>query len=69
MSTKNSEILEISNLRIVNASDIGELVDESGLCLYHSNIRSIAKNFNELQVLLQQLQVNFDIIALTENGT
>lgn len=32
----------------------------------HNNIRSINKNFDELQILLSQFDSNFDLIALSE---
>lgn len=34
--------------------------------LFHTNIRSVAKNYSELQVLISLLDQDFDIIVLTE---
>lgn len=43
-----------------------EFSAKNGLKLFHSNIRSISKNFNELLVLLKLFVHAFDIIILTE---
>lgn len=42
----------------------GESVDR--FAVFHMNIRSIAKNFNETSILLDKLQYNFDVIIFTE---
>lgn len=34
--------------------------------LFHSNIRSLSKNFDELQVMLSECKFNFDVIILSE---
>lgn len=58
---------EFRNLSISNVYEIGKyLTQDNCFQLYHSNIRSIVKNFDELQVLLYDLNMNFEIIALTE---
>ncbi|KAJ8967706.1 hypothetical protein NQ317_004206 [Molorchus minor] len=38
----------------------------SNLRIYHNNIRSISKNFEEFEVFLHQLDVKLDIIVFTE---
>ena len=34
--------------------------------LFHTNVRSLAKHFNELQSLLSTLQSKFDVIGISE---
>ena len=41
-------------------------VEKSSFSLFHLNIVSLSKNKNELETLLKMLDVNFDIIGLTE---
>lgn len=59
--------LEVSsNKRIINLLEVRKHFQNSLLSIFHTNIRSLYKNFNELQILLNHLNVNFDIIALSE---
>lgn len=37
-----------------------------GLRVFHTNIRSVSRNFDELRVFLGQFDIPFDIIILTE---
>jgi hypothetical protein len=46
--------------------DIQNKIDLIELSILHMNIRSIPKNFNKLQPVLQQSQVKYNLIALTE---
>lgn len=42
------------------------ILNNNSFNILHKNIRSIRKNFDELQILLKYLKVNFQIIILTE---
>ena len=37
------------------------------LSLFHMNVCSITKNFDDFNILLNDLNVNFDILAITES--
>ena len=37
------------------------------LSFFHMNVSSLTKNFNYLNILLNDLNVNFDIAAITES--
>lgn len=64
----NTEYSEINTIRLTNSNDLHEFINDTHkISLYHSNIRSISKNFNELQVLLANLEIDFDVIAVTES--
>lgn len=41
-------------------------VNDTTFSIFHNNIRSINKNMNELLIMLDKLQYNFDCIILTE---
>jgi retron-type reverse transcriptase len=43
-----------------------ELCADDGFSVFHVNIRSIAKNFDNLLVMLQNLKKSFDVIVLSE---
>lgn len=38
----------------------------NSLNIYHNNIRSIGRNFDELKIVLNQIDITFDCIILTE---
>ena len=42
-------------------------VKQVGLSLFHVNARSLKKNFDNLELCLDSLNVKFDIIAVSEN--
>jgi len=63
----------VSNVETLKASNIDsckEILNKTGckvgLKLFHINIRSINCNFDELVVLLESLDLSFDLIILTE---
>lgn len=58
----------VSEVKICNVDECKNLVytGDKTLTLLTQNIRSITKNFNGLQVLLQNLDICCDIIVLTE---
>lgn len=58
----NTYELEADNYAILDKNNISN----GNLSIFHTNIRSIAKNFDELQVFLSQFNESFDIIVLTE---
>lgn len=41
-------------------------ISESNINMLHLNIRSVNKNFTQLQVLLNQIKIDLDLIILTE---
>lgn len=62
-----NEPTECQTIRVTNSKDcINYIKGESLLKLFHTNIRSVSKNFNELEIVLYELETNCDIIALTE---
>lgn len=66
-SILNDKHTEINTFRAVSVDELVRYVEgPTGLSLFHTNIRSINKNFNELQVFLEKIDVAFDVIALTE---
>lgn len=68
----NSFIREftVSDVDTLTARDIDECNEcmrvKNGLNVFHTNIRSVAKNFDELQMCLEQFTGSFQIIVLTE---
>lgn len=64
---KEYQYYEYKNLRFSNVDDCTiKLTERQGLRIIHNNIRSVRKNFDDFQVLLQRLNVNFDLIAFSE---
>ena len=55
----NSKYYEISELRNVYNS-------KSSFRLFHSNLRSLSKHIDELQILLRSTEIPFDIIGVSE---
>lgn len=61
------QVFEYDTLRFSSAEDgNAKLKERPGFTFFHNNIRSISKNFDDLQVVLSQFEFYFDIIALTE---
>lgn len=62
------EQISVSDSFICPPEDISKYIkhDSSGLKIFHVNIRSINKNFNNLLVLLHRINPSIDIIILTE---
>lgn len=59
--------LHIQNQYISDVSNLPKFSEGiNNLSVFHLNIRSISKNYNELQIVLQQANVVLDIISLTE---
>lgn len=52
-----------------NSADCNQILN-GGLLntfnIYHNNIRSIGRNFDELKIVLEQINISFDCIVLTE---
>ena len=57
------------NYQIVNTGilDFSEKFKSKSLSLLHLNICSLSKNFDNFCILLKEINMNFDIIALTES--
>lgn len=62
------EKISVSDSLICPPEDIGKYIidNNSGLKIFHVNIRSINKNFNDLLVLLHRIKLSLDVIVLTE---
>lgn len=56
----------VADIKEYNARVNKLLKDKTNLGIFHVNIRSIAKNLDELNVFLHQFERKFDIIVLTE---
>lgn len=52
---------------IIECNYILEQTAVSNLRIYHSNIRSIVKNIDELKITLHEFKTKFDLIVLTES--
>ena len=55
----NSKYYDTSELRNVYNS-------KSSFSLFHSNLRSLSKHIDELQILLRSTKIPFDIIRVSE---
>ena len=73
MATINTINNELDNLQLGNSFNCGPEdclkyinISDSNINLLHINIRSVNKNFNQLQVLLNLTKINLDIVILTE---
>jgi len=67
----NSDILNDLNFAYLTDDEFNNLFPEtrinaSDLSVFHINIRSLNKNFTELYVFLESLNVEFDVIVLSE---
>lgn len=60
------EINTIVAHNVRQAGGLFALEEDKYFTLFHTNIRSVAKNFEHLEVLLSQFKNNFDIVVLTE---
>lgn len=67
---KELEKLHINSNIINNISEFNTFLKSSKnkntFNLFHTNIRSLDKNLDELKILISQLEINFDIIVCTE---
>lgn len=70
-----SHILDNEQINTINAKDLDDVNNilnsyttdnKFKLSLFHTNIRSVAKNFEELELYLELAKNKFDIIVLTE---
>lgn len=54
---------------VESPEEVDSLCRSTAVCLriFHVNIRSVCKHFDELTVLLSQLSTKFDVIVLTES--
>lgn len=58
---------QFKNLHFSNVNDCrAKLNERQGLRFLHNNIRSVGKNFDDFQILLERLNCNFDLIAFSE---
>ena len=64
------DVLQYDDVNIYTADSFNELIDgnfeqnHKSISLFHVNIRSIAKNYDNLSASLASLHLKFDIIAL-----
>lgn len=62
-----NNLLPTSNIcKYYDASELRQINTRNTISLLHSNIASLNLHFDELNCLLQQTGVNFDIIGITE---
>ena len=47
--------------------DFNNLIDKTSFSLFHLNISSLPKHFDDLQQLLLSIKIDFDILAITES--
>lgn len=58
---------EIFTFEMVNSSDVNKFLNKNkNFTIFHTNIRSIQKNFGQLEVTLDEFESVFDIIVLSE---
>lgn len=62
-NNKSIETLLISNINDFNKT---QSISQFDFKVFHNNIRSVYKNYDELSVLLHQFNENFEVIVLTE---
>lgn len=60
---KNNSVEDIHKCNLEIEKSAGNFF---GLNFFHTNIRSISKNFDEFEVLLSLLKINFDFLILSE---
>lgn len=69
MSFNITDVLDEQN-NTVKCENIQQLdsflIDDNGLLIFHMNIRSLSKNFDELHVLIKSMKKCPDIIVCTE---
>lgn len=58
--------IELCNIMELNKIMNEKRMNQNFLKVFHQNIRSIAKNFDEIMIFLDQLDTQFDVIVLTE---
>lgn len=56
----------VNSIKIYSADMFKNQINQNDFKLFHTNIRSLAKNIDDLIVLLDNLSVEFDLIILTE---
>lgn len=55
------------NCKYVDISDFKPLANSNDISIFHTNIGSLEKHFEELQTVLKMLDFKFDIIGITES--
>ena len=66
----NFDLQNVCNSDYYNEEDVNMYlrdVDEGDLSLLHTNIRSLPRNGDELEKYLHNIDINFDLIGLTES--